>query len=341
MRILICCPGSWRHGLDSPERGEGRWSQNLARLFGKLGHEVYACSMGAPIWGEGRVAKNVTLVQEHEAKNYQPYDLYIDTAWWINKVPSATARKNFHVHWSLEQHLRTPDFPKDHYIIYPYNSSREYFIGDFNPISDRTFFLPNPLCEEFAKPSFDKGSLLCPTSGNCWDNAPVESFSTFAQVLHTILIETPMLETDWLFSDALVPPIAKSNFRSKLNERPGLDRFHKVLPYFKVLDIISRCKLAVPFRIQGCLLDSTALGVPTIVWESCCWFPRIMQIAREHDLLIERGNETSDRLLSVISRLLSDKDLYSNYIGSLQKELEHHTEKRTAECFNSIIEKIF
>jgi len=341
MKILVCCPGSWRHGLDSPERGEGRWAQNLARLLGKLGHDVYACSMGAPIWGEGIVAQNVRLIQEHEAKQFQPFDIYIDTAWWNEKVPSATAKKNFHVHWSLEQHLRTVNFPKDHYIIYPYYSSKEYFIGDFNPINDRTFFLPVPLCETFAEPSFDKKSLLCPTSGNSWDHAPYELFSIFSRVLKEILKENPGLSTDWLFSDALVPPISKRNLISELDNRAGKDRFHRTLPYHKVMSIISSCKLAVPLRIQGCLLDSTALGVPTIVWEECCWFPRIKQIAENNGVLIEKGNETCDRLKHIVSLLLTDKELYIKYVKELQGELGHHTEAGTAACFNHILEQIF
>lgn len=80
MKILINCPGSFTHGLDSPERGEGRWAQNVARLLGKAGHDVFACSGESLLQGEGRPAPGVTLIRESEAKDCGMFDMYFDSA---------------------------------------------------------------------------------------------------------------------------------------------------------------------------------------------------------------------------------------------------------------------
>ena len=115
LRVLINCPGGWSHGLDSPERGEGRWAQNLTRCLARSGrYEVFACSGGDPTWGDGVVEPNATLLSEWAAEQLGPFDLYFDASWYNGKRPAAQAKCNFHVHFGYEPRLGVP-FPPGHY----------------------------------------------------------------------------------------------------------------------------------------------------------------------------------------------------------------------------------
>ncbi|MCK5017785.1 MAG: hypothetical protein KAS32_12040, partial [Candidatus Peribacteraceae bacterium] len=104
LKIFICCPGSWSAGLNSPERGEGRWAQNWAALLGKAGHEITACSAGTA--SNRHPTPNITLVGEHEAILDGPYDIYIDPTWWDKKVPKVESKFYFRCYWSLAPFLR-------------------------------------------------------------------------------------------------------------------------------------------------------------------------------------------------------------------------------------------
>ena len=146
MKILILCPGSWSHGLNSPERGEGRWSQNYARMLAKAGHDVYAASMNTAPDEDG-----VKLINEVECSKYEPYDLYIDSSWWKDKVPKAKATKYIALKWSLEDYTREPITDSEFYLAYPYPSHREYFCKSAN--DSRTFPLPTMFGTEFPRPT--------------------------------------------------------------------------------------------------------------------------------------------------------------------------------------------
>src|SRR3990167_2956236 len=64
LKILINCPGGWSHGLDSPERGEGRWAQNLTRCLAKSKqYGISACSGGNLHGGAAILSKTLRFSQ--------------------------------------------------------------------------------------------------------------------------------------------------------------------------------------------------------------------------------------------------------------------------------------
>lgn len=90
MRIAVLCPGAWSKGLNSPERGEGRWSQNYVTLLTQAGHQVVAISAGSEFVHQ---TGNPTLIHESVAQKYGPYDIYIDSSWWEGESSFSYCKK--------------------------------------------------------------------------------------------------------------------------------------------------------------------------------------------------------------------------------------------------------
>ena len=147
------CPGSFSHKLNSPERGEGRWAQNYARMLAQAGHEVYAASGGL-----GRQTDEhfgVKLIDQTNTSVCGPYDLYIDAAWWTGKKPASKARKYIALKWAPENYLYDP-FEEDFYIAYPYSSHHFNFSRNNFPNRDKAFALPTMFGDNFPSKSINK-----------------------------------------------------------------------------------------------------------------------------------------------------------------------------------------
>jgi hypothetical protein len=178
MKILVLCPGSWTHGLNSPERGEGRWAQNYAKLLAQYGHEVYAASgNNSKIDSE----HNVKLISESQARSYEPYDVYIDSCWWDRKVAIAKSKIYVRLHWSLEERVGKIKLPANEYLAYPYPDSTQYFIHDQNVNVEKTFCLPTAFGDEFGNSKFHNQNLFIPCRGveDFTDESIQELFLTF------------------------------------------------------------------------------------------------------------------------------------------------------------------
>jgi len=332
LKIFICCPGSWSAGLNSPERGEGRWAQNWAKMLGAAGHTVTACSAGYP--PQRNAHPGVTLVGEHERIVDGPYDIYIDTAWWEVKVPKTTSRFYFRVHWGLESFLLKPGLPENHCIIYPYESTGKInFKGDHNPYTDRTFWMPVPLRASMAEPAFNRKDILIPAHASpAVSNNPANA-KIAVDKIYSYLEKGYDFRCHWLFGEQLrVQPYAEAARNS-----PPNTVFHSRMEYNKVVDIIDQCRLTVQLNSCSCAVDSVVAGVPFVAWETGGFFT---EIAAECGILIGSNEETKERIEEVIDILMTNEEVYTRYVLKLQEFLYGHTEDTAIEIFNDILEKM-
>jgi len=332
VKVHINCPGMWRADLESPERGESRWAQNLVKLLGTAGHEVYASSYGYPEWVNPPVP-NVTLLNETmDMRVLGKLDLHIDASWWDGKVFPIDAKKKVMVKWSLEDYLKKEPLPKDHYLFYPYESREVLFMNDQNPSRDRTFFMPIPLCEKFEEPKFNNKGILWPSKG-----LDVEAGfkGTAAFVLKEVLY--PLLEQDnslfviWMMYHELI----KTDLDIRV--RNGIDERYPSCAYNVVIDLLKRSKIALPINHPGSILECAAYGVASLIWEDAGFFP---EVAKNNGLLIERGAK-KERIKEVILQLLNDESVYNKYVKDLQYVLRHHENPTALSIFNDIMSKIF
>lgn len=330
MKILVCVPGSWKHGLDSPERGESRWAQNIARLLGKTGkYEVYAASLGDPNAGNGRPAPGVKLVHHNQVREYEPYDLYFGAAWGD---PIAVAKKYFHIHWGLEERLKDPSFPKDHYILYPHYDLKETFINPSNSNNDRTFFLPTTFGEKMEPPAFHKDGILWPTKDPVLVSPPEVAHNLIAALKEVRTDEIP-LKTYWWFVDDL-----EAKGLINRDDYPG-DEFIELSPYWKMLEVMDKCKLNAIVGNPSCIPDCAIKGIPSLIWDNWHVMPFVHDIAKKHNLLLPLDTD-KNKLKQLISRLLLDEDLYNNFAMDLQYTFRHHIDDEVLKCFDWILEKI-
>lgn len=326
MKILILIPGSWSHGLDSPERGESRWAQNLARLLGKSGkYKVYASGSGDPYSGSGRPAPGVTLLKQEDADRHGPYDFYFGST--VHSKPIAESRFYFHVHWSLEDAHRDESFPKNHFIVYPHYDMKDYFFSRKNPNSDRVLFMPTPFGECLDAPAFDKQGILWPTKDPILVSPPEVTRKTIS------VIRSTELKIYWWFAEDLERYDLIN--RSECSD----DEFIELSPYWKMLEIIDKCKLNAIVGNPSCIPDCAVKGVPSLIWESNHVMPFVHEVAKRHDLLLPLNSDLED-VREVTSRLLNDKDTYRRFVSDLQYTFRHHTEPEVLKCFEKLVDKI-
>jgi len=337
MKILVNCCGYFSDGLDTPTRGEGRWTQNIARFLSEVGHDVYACTGGTVVHGTGRPSP-AKLVELPEAVRNGPYDMYFDCCWTAGKKPMAPAKKYFHVTWWPEARFFSEGLPENHYVCYFLNTVRHLFTDrNINVNVDRTFFLPTPYCKTMAEPAFDNNGLLWCSRIFKPEEHPgrpsIEENYRYGQIVLDIAGE---LITE--FPDLILTGLYK-DFSADLKFPKSV--LHNLIPYHAFLKLLQRTKLSLPVRMQSCIFDCTAAGVPFLAWEDT-QLPgqEFIDVARKHGVLIEKG-ASKDRVKEVILTLLTNKEVYTMYTKDMQYVLRHHTEGEVLKCFQHIVDSVF
>jgi len=317
MKIAIMCPGSFTNGLDSAERGESRWAQNYAKMLAKAGHEVFAASMGIP---EPKVHYGVKLILETQCHLFEPFDIYMDSSWWKDKVPKARAKKYVCLKWALETYLQEMDYPDNFYLGYPYPSHAKYFSRFKN--ADRAFPLPTCFGDTFEAPKWGNEKLFLP--GKVDTN---RKYQQYHEILKKLFTSYPLegCSGDWYQTEYEVDP-----------KKPGTNLF-KLAPYNDFMDALGRCKLSVPVLNPGCIIEACFKGVPSVFWGEGGFFN---PLAENLDVLIPDG-APPERAEEVISLLLHNKKKYHEVLAATQDYFTCHTYSNAMRYFNMALEHIF
>lgn len=329
-RVLINCPGGWSHGLDSPERGEGRWAQNLARVLGRSGrYEVFACSGGNPTWGRGEVVSEVTLLSEPEANQHE-YDVYIDSSWWDGKSAVGRSRANLHARWGFEDDLRKP-FAPGHFLVYVYRQAAPIYLSDANPNRDRTLYLPGAFGPELVAPNPAARRVIHTLRGmDGITNAA--AFEALYEAI-TRLRRTMSVPFAWLDSSGYArhdhPDDRPMTFPP---ETPW------GIPYCELLTYMRGAGLNATLDGVGNLPGCAILGVPSLLRADRTW-DFIAAVGRAHGVLLPTGFGAAE-IADVIGRLYADADLYVRYTRDLQGLFTDHLDSAVLARFDEIVKAV-
>lgn len=322
LRVLINCPGGWTHGLDSPERGEGRWAQNFARALGESGrYEVHASSWGPPVMGQGTPTP-VKLWAEQDVHALGPVDVYIDACWYVWKAPLVSARANVHVHWNFEQYLMNPRHldqggpGQEHYLAYVYRQASPAFLAKGAPHRQRTYFLPGVFHfgDRFDAPDPTRRGVLVTTRGIGHHNVEIErAFERMHAAVTQLRSEGHDVPLTWLGTPGRTG-------RRHAQDVEVLPEATWGIPYNAI------CRLTAAAGVNAALdgltnsLDAIARGVPTLAWTIGA-LEDVVEVAETHGLLLRHDCAATD-VADVLRRLITDPDLYIRYIQSLQARFE-------------------
>lgn len=336
MRIHIHCPGDMSNGLDSPTRGEGRWAQNMARVLAKDGNDIIITGGGSVTWGETTPIPGIKLVSEHTPKieldKLGPFDVNIDPVWWKNKPEMVSAKKHLVLKWSIEDYTRTIKFPDNYALCYPLNVRSSCFFEDNCVNRENTFFLPLPLGDNPHKPNFNKKGLLW----TCKDIEREEYIRKNAElvsqeVLYPLLSEHPDLYVVWLMSTQL------KRMGIDVRARPDVDVLLKhLVPYYRIRELLSECKLVMAVNLPGSVLDAAFLGVPTLEWAKGGFFNHI---GDKYGVTIEEG-ASAERIREIVNKYLYDEEFYCSYVEDVQNELKFNTNANALACFYDIVDRL-
>jgi hypothetical protein len=321
MKVLVMCPGTFTAGLNSPERGEGRWSQNYAVLLAKAGHDVYAASAG--MGNRTTTEQGVKLIDQshHIASKHGPFDLYIDSAWWDGKKPAAKATKYVALKWSPENYLHG-ELPDDFFIAYPYTTHHYNFHREGFPNGDKTFALPT-LFGEPLSPNWSAEKVFLP--GKIADRKGREAyFDAIVSFLSNHPVEgTSLSQFQDLFGD-------------RINYTMSGSRWVNSMPYNEVLESMRRCRISLPILNPGAIIEASFMGVPSVFWEHGGFFNSLGQalgIGIEHDAPPERFTEVAELLMN-------DKKRYHEIVYTMQDYFVSHTFSGAIKYFNLMCDSI-
>lgn len=321
MKILVMCPGSFTHGLNSPERGESRWSQNYARMLAMAGHDVYGASMGYP---SPSVHYGVKLIHETKIAENGPYDLYIDSSWWENKnVPDRIARKYVILKWALEEYIREKPLPENHYLAYPYPCHKHFFDKDNNPHNrDKCFALPSMFCTDFESPRVQSRRIFLP--GKIDTNRPYQKF------LDTVI--DSIVKYD-------ISGVASEDVKDKIREKaPTRDlNFFPLIPYNDVMDLMGQCRVNVPIMSPACVIEATVNGLASIFWREGEFFP---QLSNTLNTTIETKDEPA-KFTYELERLMNNNKFYKDVVRYSQDFFVSHRYNEALQYFNNFVESVF
>lgn len=322
MKILVMCPGTFSHGLNSPERGEGRWSQNYARMLAQAGHDVYAASAG--MGGRVETQYGVKLVDQNKStvRKHGEFDLFIDSAWWDGKPVPVRAKKKLALKWSPENYLHAP-FPDDFYLGYPYTSHHFNFSRSTFVNRDKCFALPTMFGDNFCAPNWEATKVFLP--GKIPTDRGQEKYF---DVLGEFLSKHPVEGT------------SASQFRKQLKGKidfnmPG-SRWVDKMPYDEVLKAMRRSRISLPILNPGAIIEATFMGVPSVFWEHGGFFNslgRALGVNIEHDAPPERFTEVAELLMT-------NKKKYYEVVYTMQDFFVAHTFEGSLKYFNFMCENI-
>jgi hypothetical protein len=325
--VLINCPGGWSHGLDSPEKGEGRWAQNLAKVLARSGrYEVFASSGGPPQWGRGeRVA--ATLLSEPEAAK-GIYDIYIDAAWWDGKPAVGAARVSFHVHWWPEQYVVRRPLPAGHFLVYVYRAHEHVFMVAANANLDRTLFLPGAYGAMRAPDPAARG-IVCTLRGLGSDRAPhMRLYEAVSRLRQSFCVPF-----SWI--DHADYPRPSHPDDSALAHPPGEPWG---IPYNEMIATLARAGVNVALGGGASIMDCALLGIPSII-RARTSYDFIDAAACVHGASIGL-DPTVDEIEIGIRRLFDDPGLYVDYVRFLQGVYADHTDTAVLAQFDAIAARV-
>lgn len=327
-RILINCPGGWSHGLDSPERGEGRWSQNLAKVLARSGrYEVFATSGGNPTWGRGEVVSGAMLMSEAEA-NKLHFDIYIDASWYQGKPAIGTARVSFHAYWTPEDWMFRVPLPPNHYILYVYRQMAPSYLTAYN--INPTFYLPAAFGPTMSQPDPSARRILSFSRGR---DAHTNS-STFEALYSAIqnLRQSQKIPFAWLHHDSYARHAHADDM--PIVSQPGQPWG---IPYSEQLTLIRGAGLNATFGGGGSIADCAVHGVPSLLREDAFNF---VKPAAEADGLLLPMDCAPVQIEDAIRRLYGDMDLYRRYVTGLQDIYSDHTEANVLRLFDELVARV-
>ena len=319
MKILVMCPGSFTYGLDSPERGESRWSQNYAKMLAMAGHQVFAASMGKP---EPRSHYGVSLINEAEVTQYGPYDLYIDSSWWKDKLPKGKASKYVILKWSLEEYTREEPLADNLYLAHPYPSHRHEFINGVN--ANKTFALPTMFGTVMETPKWGNSKIFLP--GKIDTN---RDYQRFIPAISQILTQYPV--------EGCSKDFFKKELEPSVNFSKSDSYWYNLLPYNEVLESMKRCKINLPILNPGAIIEATFQGIPSIFWEHGGFYN---PLAENLGVLIQHHAEP-ERFIEVINMTMKDKKTYHEILLTSQDYFSCHLYHNAIKYFNLMVNQIF
>ncbi len=322
MKILIMCPGQFSHGLNSPERGEGRWAQNYARMLAQAGHDVYAASGG---FGRHTCTEyGVKLIGQEptHVKKQGEFDLYFDAAWWEGRVPAGTAKKYVALKWSPENYMYKP-FVDDFYLAYPYSVHHFNFSRTDFPNRDKTFALPTMFGNDFCRPNWKADKIFLP--------GKIGSDRGEAQY-HDVLVD--------FLSKHPVEGTSMDQFRQQFGDKIDFNkegsRWVNSMPYNEVLEAMSRCRISLPVLNPGAIIEAVFMGVPSIFWEHGGFFNPLGDM-----LNITIGhNAPPERFTEVAELMMTNEKKYREIVYTMQDYFIGHTYKGAMKYFNLMCETI-
>jgi hypothetical protein len=311
-------PGQWTHQLNSPERGEGRWSQNYARLLALEGHQVFAASMGRP---EPRISEGVNLIHETEVAKYGPYDMYIDSAWWKEKEPKGKAKKYIIFKWSLEEYTRKEKLPDNFFLGHPYPSHQFEFTKGVN--ADKTFAMPTMFGIDFEKSKWGNNKIFLPGKIDTG-----RDYKKYIPIISDYLRRYPVEGSSRDFFEKELMNVDFKNPESTWYEKR---------PYNEVLDSMRRSKISLPILNPGAIIEATFQGIPSIFWEQGGFYN---PLAESLDILI-KNNAEPERFIEVMEQMLNNKKKYHEVLYASQDYFSCHTYKSAIKYFNLMVESVF
>jgi hypothetical protein len=316
------CPGTFTAGLNSAERGEGRWSQNYARMLAQAGHDVYAASGGLG----NRIDQQYGVKLIDQARPFTtkhgPYDLYIDSAWWEGKEPAAKAAKYVALKWSPENYLHDP-LDGNFYIAYPYTSHHFNFHREGFPNGHKSFALPTMFGDDFCPPNWEATKVFLP------GKIPTDrGQDQYLEAIAAFLAKYPVEGTSRAQFEHMFGP--KINF-----DLPGSNWMYSV-PYDHILESMKRSRISLPILNPGCIIEAAFMGLPSVFWEHGGFFNAL---GKSLNLSIPHG-APPECFTDVAETLMNNKKKYFESVYTIQDYFVAHTFKGALKYFNFMCESI-
>jgi len=324
LNICIDLPGRINHGLWSPERGESRWAQNLARGLAERGHKVtgYSYMFGGPSWGCCPAVPGVRLAHYNEIRNTGPYDVFIDNCFWEGKALAVEARLNVIGKYGSEEW--TKELPDNCLVASPFDSV-------WLPQHPKARWLPVPFWKELGESKFDKTAAFIPSRDCCSQGeqrakaaaTTLEAVKTLGATRHHFImallqnngiafIETPAREGELeLRNKYQIVGLAKA-LSSPL--------FYGPIPLNKIEETLNSCKLNVPLINPAIVIEAAIQGVPSILWEDST-FDFLKGIGKEAGCHLNYSS-SPEEIQEILTRLWTDREQYDKLLELLRDAVQ-------------------
>jgi len=359
LKIFMGMCGRLKNGYESSGRGESRWAQSLSRCFVEAGHDVVmAPDAEMAEWGTCKPSSNARLMQAGQKiqLDKEHFDIAIYTSWQTEKPEAKYIHADKYV-WgvmSWKHEIMKDGFFNDNEYVARWVRQDVPVIPYPINFKDRCKLLAQPFGREFGSSKFDnkriawvaKEAFLSTTRMDLSEASKRHLFAAVDACKETGAQLAIFSCHELMPQD--VPRVVEMGIANKLAEIKDQLIMYPDLPVKEYQKELQKCSVTIPVSFAGSVQESIFGGLVPLLYRDHMfsdhqWIKGVVEELTDNCISRAQSDDDTkdllghDRMVEILTKLLSDRDYFNEYLYRLRPMVADNLDSNVLNQFNDII----